>query len=168
MEVQAESAGVASRSGAGGNAGRTRRSVGSRLAAEAKAAGAMAVAAGSMEVVMEAKGTAVTVAAKEEAVKEEAVVAEVRPCGNLRRESGRKSATEMRVLSDEPGASCSKRSCRVTCCAEEHHGMSVSMASGRKMLLISVRASGEDGDAGVGEADWESADEGFVVNDDAS
>ena len=84
MEVQAESAGVASRSGAGGNAGRTRRSVGSRLAAEAKAAGAMAVAAGSMEVVMEAKGTAVTVAAKEEAVKEEAVVAEVRPCGNLR------------------------------------------------------------------------------------
>ena len=44
------------------------------------------------------------------------------------------------VVSDEPGASCSKRSCGATCCAEEHHGMSVSMVSGRKMEFISARA----------------------------
>jgi hypothetical protein len=43
-----------------------RRSVGSWLAAEVKAAEAMAVAAGSMEVVIEAKGAAVTVAANEQ------------------------------------------------------------------------------------------------------
>ena len=42
-------------------AGRRRRSVGSRLAAKAKAAEAMVVAARSMEVVMEVKGTAAQV-----------------------------------------------------------------------------------------------------------
>ena len=52
------------------------RSVCSRLASEVKAAGAMAVAARSVEVVMAAKGAAVTVAAKEEVAKEEAAVAE--------------------------------------------------------------------------------------------
>ena len=61
-------------------AGRRRRSVGSRLAAKAKAAEAMVVAARSMEVVMEVKGTAVMVAAEEEAAKEESAVAEVRRC----------------------------------------------------------------------------------------
>ena len=53
------------------------RSVCSRLASEVKAAEqAMAVAARSVEVVMAAKGAAVTVAAKEEVAKEEAAVAE--------------------------------------------------------------------------------------------
>ena len=64
-------------------AGRRRRSVGSRLAAKAKAAEAMVVAARSMEVVMEVKGTAVMVAAEEEAAKGESAVAEVRRCRDL-------------------------------------------------------------------------------------
>ena len=64
-------------------AGRRRRSVGSRLAAKAKAVEAMVVAARSMEVVMEVKGTAVMVAAEEEAAKEESAVAEVRRCRDL-------------------------------------------------------------------------------------
>ena len=37
------------------------------------------------------------------------------------------------------------------------------MVSGRMMAFISVRAFGKDEDAGVGEAGWERADEGFVV-----
>ena len=121
------------------------------------------MAAESMEVVMEAKGAAVTVAANEAAAMEEVAVAERDGVGNLRREEVCKSATEMHVVADEPCASCSKRSCRATCCAEEHYGVSVSMVSGRKMLLISARASGRDGDAGVGEADRVSVDEGLVA-----
>ena len=121
------------------------------------------MAAESMEVVMEAKGAAVTVAANEAAAMEEVAVAERDGVGNLRREEVCKSATEMHVVADEPCASCSKRSCCATCCAEEHYGVSVSMVSGRKMLLISARASGRDGDAGVGEADRVSVDEGLVA-----
>ena len=45
----------------------------------------MAVAARSMEVVMEARGTAVTVAAKREAEKEEAAAVESRSVGWQRR-----------------------------------------------------------------------------------
>ena len=37
------------------------------------------------------------------------------------------------------------------------------MVSGRMMAFISARAFGKDEDAGVGEAGWERADEGFVV-----
>ena len=51
-----------------------RRSVGSLLAAEVKAAEAMAVAVRSVEVVMEVKGAAVTVAVKEEAAVVEEMV----------------------------------------------------------------------------------------------
>ena len=150
-------------------AGRRRRSVGSRLAAKAKAVEAMVVAARSMEVVMEVKGTAVMVAAEEEAAKEESAVAEVRRC---RRACGLRVGASRRPRcvscirvrrGDESGASCSKRSCRATCCAEEHHGKDVSMVSGRMMAFISARAFGKDEDAGVGEAGWERADEGFVV-----
>ena len=66
--------------------GRCRRSVGStRLVAKAEAAEAMAVAARSTEVVMEARGTAVTGAAKREAEKEEAAAVESRSVGWQRR-----------------------------------------------------------------------------------
>ena len=50
------------------------------VGAKAKAAEAMVVAARSMGVVMGVKGTAVMVAAEEEAAKEESAVAEVRRC----------------------------------------------------------------------------------------
>ena len=74
----AESAGMACalRSGAGGMPGAGGLYVCSRLAAEVKAAEAIAVAVRSVEVVMAAKGAAVTVAAKEEVAREEAAVAE--------------------------------------------------------------------------------------------
>ena len=74
MEVQAaESSRVARRRAQEVYAER-RRFLGSRLVAEVKAAEAMAVAAESMEVVMEAKGAAVTVAANEEAAVVEEMV----------------------------------------------------------------------------------------------
>ena len=57
-----------------------RRSVGSLLAAEVKAAEAMAVAVRSVEVVMEVKGAAVTVAVKEEAAVVEEILVSAAGC----------------------------------------------------------------------------------------
>ena len=98
----------------------------------------MAVAVRSVEVVVAAKGAAAkgaaaTVAAKEEVAKEGAAVAEETVSGACVVRQGACRSAAM-IVSDEPGASCSKRSCNATCCAEEHHGMSesVSMASGAR------------------------------------
>ena len=78
----AESAGMACalRSGAGGMPGAGGLYVCSRLAAEVKAAEAIAVAVRSVEVVMEVKGAAVTVAVKEEAAVVEEILVTAAGC----------------------------------------------------------------------------------------